>query len=147
MVHFELCVWGTQDGGPHHITYTPHHLCHSSLWMILQHLSIPGSLFVHKSLFGHTCSLILSDGYAEQHKNLRNGKITFSCKKSMYNFYRFQEQINLCCVICAANQYHSSGSAVVPVWCGHTHEAAGPRVQKKLYFSHTACGKFAPIIW
>lgn len=27
---FELCVWGTQDGGPP-ITYTPHHLCHISL--------------------------------------------------------------------------------------------------------------------
>lgn len=41
MAHFELCVWGTQDGGPHPITYTPHHLCHSSLWMIPGHLSIP----------------------------------------------------------------------------------------------------------
>lgn len=34
---FELCVWGTQDGGPP-ITYTPHHLCHISLRVILQHL-------------------------------------------------------------------------------------------------------------
>lgn len=66
MVHIELCVWGTQDGGPHPITYTPHHLCHSSFWMILQHLSVPGFLFVHKSLFGHTCLLILSDGTAQQ---------------------------------------------------------------------------------
>lgn len=135
MVHFELCVWGTQDGGPHPITYTPHHLCHSSLWMILQHLSIPGSLFVHKSLFGHTCLLILSDGYTERHNNLKSMcKITLGCKKTMYNFYKFQEQMNLCCVICAVHQYHSSGSAAVAVWRSHTREATGPRVQKNFNF-------------
>lgn len=143
MVHFELCVWGTQDGGPHPITYTPHHLCHISLWMILQHLSIPVSLFVHNSLFGHTCLLILSDGYTEQHNNLKSMcKIILSCKQTMCNFYRFQEQINLCWVICAVNQYHWSGSDVVLVWCSHRHKAAGPTVQKNVIFLIQLVGSF-----
>lgn len=137
MAHFELCVWGTQDGGPHPITYTPHHLCHSSLWMIPGHLSIPASLFVHELLFGHTRLLILSDGYAEQRDNLKSMcKITLSCKKTMYNV---QEQMKLCCVICAVDQYRSSGSAVVLVWCDRRHEAAGPRVQKNYFFLYGLC--------
>lgn len=55
MEHLSYVSIGTEDGGPP-ITYPPHHLCHISLRVILQRLSVS----FHVSLFVLSLSLILT---------------------------------------------------------------------------------------